>query len=107
MERVRRLCTRFHLVCRQLRQRHQNRAALQVEDEYDVQDLLHALLKTEFDDVRSEEWTPSYAGKSSRMDFLLKDHGIVIETKKTRDGLADREVGSQLIDDIARYASHP
>jgi hypothetical protein len=80
---------------------------LNIEDEYDVQDLLHALLKLDFEDIRPEEWSPSYAGKSSRMDFLLKDYKVVIEVKKTRTGLGAKELGGQLIEDIARYKTHP
>lgn len=101
------ICERFHLVARQLRSRREGRETLDVEDEYDVQDLMHALLHLYFDDIRPEEWTPSYAGKSSRMDFLLKQEQVVIETKKTRTGLAAKEVGAQLIEDIARYEAHP
>jgi hypothetical protein len=98
---------RFHQLARQIRKRHDNRPTLEVEDEYDVQDFLHVLLKLYFDDIRPEEWTPSYAGSSSRMDFLLKKERTVIETKKTRKGLADREVGEQLIIDIQKYRTHP
>lgn len=43
-----------------------------MNDEYDVQDIIHALLKIEFDDIRPEEWGTSYAGSNSRMDFYLK-----------------------------------
>lgn len=107
IDRISRICQRFHLVARQLRQRYDHRPTFEVEDEYDVQDLLHALLKLEFDDVRSEEWTPSYAGKSSKMDFLLKHEQLVVETKKTRKGLGEKQIGDQLIIDIARYRSHP
>lgn len=107
VDRIERICRRFHLVARQLRQRYDSRPTLEVEDEYDVQDLLHALLKVEFDDVRPEEWTPSYAGKASRMDFLLKREQIVVETKKTRKGLGEKEVGDELMIDISRYKSHP
>lgn len=78
-----------------------------MEDEYDVQDLLHALLQMNFDDIRPEEWTPSYAGSSSRMDFLLKQEQIVIEAKKTRKTLGAKEVGEQLIIDIKKYRNHP
>lgn len=99
--------SRFHKVARQLRSRHENRKTLDISDEYDVQDLLHALLRLFFDDVRTEEWTPSYAGKSARMDFLLKNECIVIEVKKTRQGLTDKEVGDQLIIDVDRYKVHP
>jgi hypothetical protein len=101
------ICSRFHAVARQLRSRHDTRPTLEVEDEYDVQDLLHALLRVNFKDIRPEEWTPSYAGASSRMDFLLKDEQVVVEVKKTRKSLKEREVGDQLIIDIARYEAHP
>ena len=97
---------RFHLVARQLRSRHDGRPTLDINDEYDVQDLVHALLRSAFDDIRSEEWTPSYAGGSSRMDFLLKKEQTVIEIKKTRQGVADRQIGDQLLEDIGRYAVH-
>lgn len=101
------LCSRFHLVAKQLRERHEGRPTLDIADEYDVQDLLHTLLRLHFDDIRPEEWTPSYAGKASRMDFLLKKHDIVIECKKTRVGLGAKALGTELIEDIARYRSHP
>jgi REase_DpnII-MboI len=104
---IERLCETFHSVARQLRYRHGNRATLEVHDEYDVQDLIHALLLLDFDDVRPEEWTPSYAGASSRMDFLLKREQIVLEVKRTRKGLAAKQVGEQLIVDCQRYKGHP
>ncbi len=87
---VERICSRFSLVSRQLGERHNSRPTIDVNDEYDVQDLLHALLKLHFDDIRPEEWTPSYAGRSSKMDFLLKSEQLVIEVKKTRDDFMDR-----------------
>jgi REase_DpnII-MboI len=78
-----------------------------VEDEYDVQDLFHSLLSIPFDDVRPEEWTPSYAGCASRMDFLLPEIEAVVEIKKSRPGLSAKELGEQLIVDIAKYKKHP
>ena len=101
------ICERFHLVARQLRSRYDGRPTLDVQDEYDVQDLFHSLLHLYFSDVRAEEYTPSYAGKASRMDFLLKQERIVVEIKKTRQGLDATELGSQLIEDIVRYQAHP
>lgn len=101
------LFDRFHLVVKQIRNRYDNRNTLDIDDEYDVQDLLHSLLKIYFDDIRAEEWTPSYAGGCSRMDFLIKEEKIVIEVKKTRKGLSDKELGKQLIEDKERYKAHP
>ncbi|MDX6614840.1 MAG: hypothetical protein QOD75_4026 [Blastocatellia bacterium] len=104
---LRLLASRFHQVARQLRNRYQQRPTIEVEDEYDVQDLLHALLRLTWDDVRPEERTPSSAGKSTTMDFLLKAEKVVVETKKTRKGLGAKELSDQLILDIQRYQSHP
>ncbi len=98
---------KFHISARQLRKRHDSRDTIDVQDEYDTQDYLHALLLLHFDDVRPEESSPSYAGKNSRVDFLLKDFKTIIEVKKTRAGLTAKEIGSQLIEDIVRYKSHP
>ena len=103
LSRLESLLLRFHLVVVQLRKRREDRKTLDVGDEYDVQDLLRAMLAIDFDDVRPEEWTPSYAGKSSRTDFLLKNEEIVLEVKKTRPGLSEKELGDQLIIDIERY----
>ena len=105
--RLSRVFERFHAVARQLKRRHDGRSTLEIHDEYDVQDLLSSLLLLHFDDVRPEEWTPSYAGGSKRMDFLLKDSEIAIEVKMTRKGLKDKELGEQLIIDIANYRQHP
>lgn len=104
---VEQICSRFHIVARQLKSRYSDRDTLVVEDEYDTQDLLHALLHIYFDDIRAEEWTPSYAGGCSRVDFLLKSEQIVIEVKKTRKGLKAKDVGEQLIIDSERYRAHP
>ncbi len=107
LTRLENLCSRFHLVAKQIRLRHNNRPTLEIKDEYDVQDLFHALLFTAFDDIRKEEWTPSYAGSASRIDFILKQDRIAIETKKTRKGLGTKELGEQLLIDIQKYKVHP
>ena len=106
LEPLERLLDRFHTVAQQLRRRHGSRSTLAISDEYDVQDLLHALLLIEFADVRPEETAPSYAGGNSRMDFLLRREEIVVEVKHTRANLTDREIGEELLVDIGRYRTH-
>jgi hypothetical protein len=101
------LAERFHGVVRQIRQRHDSRPTLDVADEYDVQDLFHALLTIYFDDIRKEEWAPSYAGGASRMDFLLPEIEAVVEIKMMRPSLSTKQLGEQLIVDIAKYKIHP
>lgn len=97
----------FHKIVKTLRNRYDNRNTIDVNDEYDVQDLLFAILQIFFNDIRKEEWTPSYAGNSSRVDFLLKKEKTVIEVKKTRNTMKDKDLGEQLIIDIAKYKAHP
>ncbi len=107
IEKVELLCNRFHNVVRQLSHRYANRTTIEINDEYDVQDLFHALLTLYFDDIRNEEWTPSYAGACARVDFLLKQEQIIIELKKTRKSLTGKVVGEELIIDTQRYNTHP
>lgn len=101
------LCRRFQLFVDRLQTRQRSRQSLPVTDEYDVQDLLHAILKLHFDDVRPEEWTPSYAGNASRIDFFLPRERMIIEAKMTRQGLGQKEVANELIVDVARYTKFP
>ena len=100
------LCRRFHQLALQLQVRHSGRPTLSFNDEYDVQDALHAILRVHFDDVRAEEWTPSYAGSANRMDFLLKREKVVVEAKMTRKSLKQKDVSEQLIQDKERYRAH-
>ncbi len=94
------LCRRFTLFVERVQNRQRGRAPYEIKDEYDVQDLLHAILKLHFDDVRPEEHTPSFAGNASRVDFYLPAERIMVEAKMTRNGLGQKEV----TDDIARYS---
>jgi len=73
-------------------------------NEYIVQDFLRALLVVHFDDVRLEEYTPSHAGRSARIDFLLRPEKIVLEIKMTREWLALEELRNQTIIDIEEYS---
>jgi hypothetical protein len=98
---------RFHVFAMDLQRRRAGRAAFEIRDEYDVQDLLHALLKMHFADVQREEPSPSFAGGSSRIDFLLRELDLAIEVKMIRESLTARELGQELMTDIARYFEHP
>jgi hypothetical protein len=80
---------------------------LSFTNEYDVQDLLHAMLRPSISDIRPEEFTPSYAGSSTRMDFLLPAYSLVIETKLVRDRTHAKRIGDELIVDIEHYRRHP
>jgi hypothetical protein len=99
--------SRFHIAIISLTKRRKGKTPFVIADEYDVQDLLYSFLKLEFDDVRKEEFTPSYAGGASKIDFVLKNEKIIVETKKTSDTLTTNKIGEQLIIDIAKYENYP
>ena len=90
-----------------LTHRRKGSTSLSFSTEYDVQDMLHALLRPWVRDIRPEEFTPSYAGSSTRMDFLLPEHRLVIELKFIRDRNHAGRIGDELTIDIDHYRKHP
>lgn len=98
---------RFEHFARQLNKRYAQRAGFPFKDEYDVQDAFHAILRLHFEDVRPEEHTPSVAGKSGRLDFLLPRYRVAVETKMTRKGLGRAELLRELGEDCIRFKKHP
>ena len=100
---IRKVCLRFHSVVRQLRLRKDYRPTLEVDDDYDLQDLLCALLKVEFDEVATDEWTPPYTEGASRTTLLVNKDQIAIVAKKTRPGLTTKDLTDQVTADSAYY----
>jgi hypothetical protein len=100
------VCNRFHRFALQLRRTPHKKQVipqLYIENEYDVQYLLRAILSLHFDDIRPEEPTGSSAGSSSKADFWLDDEKVVIETKHTRDSLTNKQLKIDLNTDIGDY----
>jgi hypothetical protein len=97
-----RLLHRLPQVIRQLRSRHGNRPPFQVGDEHDLEDLLRALLPIHFDDIRSQNRTPSYAS-SNRTDFQLKPESIVLTVKRATSRDCEKQLGEQLQEDVTYY----
>lgn len=106
VEIIKNICAKFHIFARQLQSRYNDRATIDIADEYDVQDLLHAVLRLHFKDVRAEDPMPTKAGASSRVDFLIHDENIAIEVKKTNPKLKAKEIGEQIAIDIQRYQAN-
>lgn len=87
--------------------RRRGKTTITFEDEYDIQDLFHSQLRPWISDIRTEEYSPSYAGRSTRIDFLCFDYKIVVEIKYVRDRAHARRVGQELTIDIDHYMAHP
>jgi len=93
---------RLPLMVRQLRARHAERPPFLVNDEFDLADLLRALLPLHFDDVRLETRTPRYAS-SSRTDFLIVPETTALLVKRTTPQLRRAELAAQWPEDITYY----
>jgi REase_DpnII-MboI len=100
---IRKVCLRFHAVARHLRLRKDYRPTVEVDDEYDLQDLLCALLKVEFDEVATEDWIPPYAGGASRTTLFVNRDQIAIVAKKTGPGQTTKELTDHIMTDAAHY----
>ncbi len=87
-------------------QRRKGAQALSFAMESDLQDLLHSLLRPWIRDIRAEEYTPSYAGSSTRIDFVLPQYKLGLELKIVRDVTHAKKVGEELIIDIEHYREH-
>lgn len=78
-----------------------------IKNEYDVQVLLYFLLTFIFEDIRPEEFTPTYGGHASRIDFLLDNENSAIESKMTGKNRNEKAIRDELIIDISAYKKHP
>lgn len=97
------LFSKFHTVVKQLQERQRDREPFVVNDEYDVQDLLHALLRMYFEDVTNEEYCPSYAGIRPRIDFSLRREKIAVEAKMASQIHRKKKIREELILDKEYY----
>lgn len=81
--------------------------AFEVKAEKDLQDVLFVILRSLFDDTRREEWTPSSAGNAKRVDLMIPNADLLIETKFVRNARHARTVADELRVDFESYHSHP
>lgn len=64
-------------------------------------------VRSSVEDVRREEWTPSSAGASKRIDIAIPSKRILIEVKDVRSASHARNVPNELKVDFESYHSHP
>lgn len=76
-------------------------------NERDLQVLTNGILRLLYRNVIAEDAVPKRSGASSRADFVIKDEGILVETKMTRRSLTDKRVGDELLIDWGRYPEYP
>lgn len=94
------ICEHFHRAIGHLVHRRKGKHPIVFRDEYDVQDVFGTIIKCCYEDVRDEEWTPSYAGRSKKIDFVIADIRTAAELKRARNG---QDVARELAEDIMFY----
>jgi CheY-like chemotaxis protein len=90
-----------------LSDRKHNRPSFKISNEYDVQDILHVILKPFYPDIVPEEHTAKRAGSEKRIDFVVKGLETVIEVKMIRSKEHARRLADELDVDIRNYHTHP
>lgn len=106
---VLRLCSRLPQAARILANRQRKgKAPFEVSDEYDVQDLLHALLRAYLKHSVQEDPLPKTAGsKSGRADISIEELGILIEAKYVYGPEDQRRIFKDFSQDLVLYTQWP
>lgn len=97
----------FPTIVRLLGDRAHRRPDFCVSSEYDVQDLLFAILRSVFEDARREDFTPYFGAKAKRIDIVIPSAETLIEVKCVRNAKHARLIDDELKIDIESYHSHP
>lgn len=62
-------------------QRRKGHNSFEINDEYDVQDLLYVILKSVFPSLKCEDPIPKVGGRSTKVDLIIRGEEILIEVK--------------------------
>jgi len=103
------LCRRLPQAARVLSSRtRREKAPFDIEDEYDVQDLLHAIIRAHLKYSVQEDPLPKVAGaRSGRADISIEELGVLIEVKFVRRPDDQRRIFEEFSQDLVLYAQWP
>ena len=106
---VEQLCKRLPQAARILSVRsRKGKKSYEISDEYDVQDLLHALLRAYLKYSVQEDPLPKVAGaKSSRADISVEELGVLIEVKYVHGPEDQKRLFEEYSQDLVLYAQWP
>lgn len=84
--------------------RRKDHKEFEINDEYDVQDLLYTILKSIFPKLKEEDPTPRVGIKSNKIDLILREQGILIEVKMIKETDSnEKKFVEELKNDIQSY----
>lgn len=98
------ICQRLPAAARILANRRAQKPGFKLDDEYDVQDFLHSLIRAYVRFSVQEDPIGKIAGsKSSRADISIEEIGVLIEIKFVRSPDDQRAIVKQFSEDLVLY----
>jgi hypothetical protein len=98
------LCKRVPQAHKPVLHRRAGKPPFNIEDEYDVQDFVHALVRAYLKYSVQEDPIGKIGGvKASRADISIEDIGVLIEAKFVRSPGDQKEIVKQLSEDLVLY----
>lgn len=86
------------------KKRRKDHKSFEIVDEYDVQDLLYVILKSVYPKLITEDPIPKVGSKSTKIDLILREQGILIEVKIINaTGNSENSIIDDLKKDIESY----
>lgn len=106
---IEQLCKRLPQAARILAVRsRKGKASYEISDEYDVQDLLHSVLRAYLKYSVQEDPLPKVAGaKSSRADISIEELGVLIEVKYVHGPEDQKRLFEEYSQDLVLYSQWP
>src|SRR5690606_21785637 len=72
----------FQKIIKNRRKDHPN---FEIEDEYDVQDILYVILKSVFPNLRDEDAIGKVGAKTTKIDLIIREERILVEVKMIKE----------------------
>jgi hypothetical protein len=98
---------KFTSASKSLSERRKGKPTISLDDEYDIQDVLHVILRPHFPTIKIEEVVSGNdTEKFLKIDFVVSDLKVAVECKCIRDIKHARSITKELNDDIQTYHRH-
>lgn len=68
-----------------IKNRRKGHPNFEIEDEYDVQDILYVILKSVFPNLRDEDAIPKVGVKTTKIDLIIREERILVEVKMIKE----------------------
>lgn len=100
------LLERFHNISKIITERRKDKKTYEINDEYDVQDLLFLILKSIYPLAEKESTSNALGKGEKKIDIVIPEIETVIEVKFFKENTEELRIVDELKIDIESYHSH-